>query len=191
MQILADCSLNSLQCRPFRYRHLFRFVWVIQHFLLLVQLTHLAISRILDRVTSAEDFISLSYMVRIVEALGNAAFLTASFALVAAEFPRSVATTFVSIFIITVYWREGLAGEKMWEESDKTLFKGKKWIDICFQLSIRRLKINLVSCISFVRLPCVRVRVSGSPYSVLSLRGLLQMPPILTLNSVWLIFRFV
>ena len=115
MQILADCSLNSLfavdtteseisfQCRPFRYRHLFRFVWVIQHFLLLVQLTHLAISRILDRVTSAEDFISLSYMVRIVEALGNAAFLTASFALVAAEFPRSVATTFVSIFIITVY----------------------------------------------------------------------------------------
>jgi hypothetical protein len=33
--------------------------------------------------------------------------------------------------------------------------------------------------------------VSGSPYSVLSLRGLLQMPSILSLNSVWLIFRFV
>ncbi len=65
-------------------------------------------------------------MVRIVEALGNAAFLTASFALVAAEFPRSVATTFVSIIIIIVFFQEGLAGEKMWEESDKTLLRVEK-----------------------------------------------------------------
>jgi hypothetical protein len=66
----------------------------------------------------------LSYMVRIVEALGNAAFLTASFALVAAEFPRSVATTFVSIIIPSL--QEGLAGEKMWEETDKTLLRVEK-----------------------------------------------------------------
>lgn len=36
-------------------------------------------------------------MIRIVEAIGNAAFLTASFAIIAKEFPDNVATTFVSI----------------------------------------------------------------------------------------------
>lgn len=36
-------------------------------------------------------------MIRIVEALGNAAFLTASFAIIAKEFPDNVATTFASL----------------------------------------------------------------------------------------------
>lgn len=36
-------------------------------------------------------------MIRIVEALGNAAFLTASFAIIAKEFPNNVATTFASL----------------------------------------------------------------------------------------------
>lgn len=42
-------------------------------------------------------FISLAFAVRIVEALGNAAFLTASFAIIAKEFPNHISTTFVSI----------------------------------------------------------------------------------------------
>jgi len=40
-------------------------------------------------------FIILSFVIRIVEAMGNAAFLTASFAIIAMEFPDNVATTFV------------------------------------------------------------------------------------------------
>lgn len=42
-------------------------------------------------------FITLAFAIRIVEALGNAAFLTASFAIIAKEFPNNVATTFVSV----------------------------------------------------------------------------------------------
>ena len=42
-------------------------------------------------------FIILSFVIRIVEALGNAAFLTASFAIIAKEFPDNVATTFASL----------------------------------------------------------------------------------------------
>ncbi|KAJ8910903.1 hypothetical protein NQ315_003956 [Exocentrus adspersus] len=42
-------------------------------------------------------FIILSFIIRIVEALGNAAFLTASFAIIAKEFPDNVATTFASL----------------------------------------------------------------------------------------------
>ena len=42
-------------------------------------------------------FIGLSFAIRIVEAMGNAGFLTASFAIIAKEFPDNVATTFVSI----------------------------------------------------------------------------------------------
>ena len=68
---------------------------------------------VLDHVYSADAFIGLSFAVRIVEALGSAAFLTASFAIVAAEFPDSVATTFVSsdseeIYIIPSMKTEGL-----------------------------------------------------------------------------------
>lgn len=42
-------------------------------------------------------FITLAFTIRIIEALGNAAFLTASFAIIAKEFPNNVATTFVSV----------------------------------------------------------------------------------------------
>lgn len=58
----------------------------------------IVIGRVLDRVSSANQFITLSFVVRIIEGIGNAGFLTASFAIVAAEFPENVATTFVSIF---------------------------------------------------------------------------------------------
>jgi len=54
----------------------------------------------LDRVEGHYPFILLSFIIRIVEALGNAAFLTASFAIIAKEFPDNVATTFVSSFFI-------------------------------------------------------------------------------------------
>jgi MFS family permease len=51
----------------------------------------------LDRFDDHTTFITLSFVVRIVEALGDAAFITASFAIIAAEFPDSVATTFASL----------------------------------------------------------------------------------------------
>jgi MFS family permease len=52
---------------------------------------------LLDRVDEHYPFIVLSFLIRIVEALGNAAFLTASFAIIAKEFPDNVATTFASL----------------------------------------------------------------------------------------------
>lgn len=52
---------------------------------------------LLDRVEGHTAFIALAFIIRIVEALGNAAFLTASFAIIAKEFPNNIATTFVSI----------------------------------------------------------------------------------------------
>ncbi|XP_015365158.1 PREDICTED: MFS-type transporter SLC18B1-like [Diuraphis noxia] len=51
----------------------------------------------LDRVEGHYPFIILSFVIRIVEAMGNAAFLTASFAIIAMEFPDNVATTFASL----------------------------------------------------------------------------------------------
>ncbi|KAG8238448.1 hypothetical protein J437_LFUL002905, partial [Ladona fulva] len=52
---------------------------------------------LLDKVEGHVAFITLSFLIRIVEAMGNAAFLTASFAIIAKEFPESVATTFASL----------------------------------------------------------------------------------------------
>lgn len=59
---------------------------------------------LLDKVPGHYPFITLAFVIRIVEAMGNAAFLTASFSIIAKEFPNHVATTFVSINIfITDY----------------------------------------------------------------------------------------
>lgn len=52
---------------------------------------------LLDKLETHYPFIILSFVIRIIEAMGNAAFLTASFAIIAKEFPDNVATTFVSI----------------------------------------------------------------------------------------------
>ncbi|XP_008556075.1 MFS-type transporter SLC18B1-like isoform X1 [Microplitis demolitor] len=52
---------------------------------------------LLDKVEGHYPFIILSFVIRMVEALGNAAFLTASFAIIAKEFPENVATTFASL----------------------------------------------------------------------------------------------
>lgn len=52
---------------------------------------------LLDKVDGHYPFIILSFVIRIIEALGNAAFLTASFAIIAKEFPENVATTFASL----------------------------------------------------------------------------------------------
>lgn len=51
---------------------------------------------LLDKVEDHYPFIVLSFVIRIVEAMGNAAFLTASFAIIAKEFPNNIATAFVS-----------------------------------------------------------------------------------------------
>ena len=57
----------------------------------------LLIDSVLDHISDTSTFIGLCFAVRIVEAIGNAAFLTAAFAIIAAEFPDSIATTFVSL----------------------------------------------------------------------------------------------
>jgi hypothetical protein len=54
--------------------------------------------RLLDLVPRRLDFIALSFTIRVVEALGASAATTAAFAITAAVFPHSVATTFVSTF---------------------------------------------------------------------------------------------
>lgn len=54
----------------------------------------------LDKVEGHVPFITLSFVIRIIEAMGNAAFLTASFAIIAKEFPNNVATMFVSNLIL-------------------------------------------------------------------------------------------
>jgi MFS family permease len=54
---------------------------------------------LLDRVPDGQTwtFIILSFSIRIVEAVGNAGFATATFTIIACEFPESVATTFASL----------------------------------------------------------------------------------------------
>ena len=51
----------------------------------------------LDRFQDATNFIAISFVVRVIEAAGNAAFLTASFSLVAEYFQQSVATMFALV----------------------------------------------------------------------------------------------
>ncbi|KAK9888503.1 hypothetical protein WA026_000753 [Henosepilachna vigintioctopunctata] len=52
---------------------------------------------LLDNIQGHTPFIILSFTIRAIEALGNAAFLTASFAIIAKEFPDNVAVTFASL----------------------------------------------------------------------------------------------
>jgi len=52
---------------------------------------------LIDLVEGKDAFIGLSFTIRVVEALGNSAFLTAAFTIVAAEFPNSIATTFACL----------------------------------------------------------------------------------------------
>ncbi|KAJ6636068.1 MFS-type transporter SLC18B1, partial [Pseudolycoriella hygida] len=52
---------------------------------------------LLDKVEDHTSFVALAFTIRIIEALGNAAFLTASFAIIAKEFPDNVGTTFASL----------------------------------------------------------------------------------------------
>jgi MFS family permease len=52
---------------------------------------------LLGGIEGRATFIGMAFFVRVVEALGNAAFLTASFAIIAQEFPDNVATTFATL----------------------------------------------------------------------------------------------
>ncbi|XP_057671964.1 MFS-type transporter SLC18B1-like [Diorhabda carinulata] len=51
----------------------------------------------LDKIENRYYFIISSFLIRIAEAVGNAAFLTASFAIIAIEFPEHIATTFACL----------------------------------------------------------------------------------------------
>lgn len=67
----------------------------------------------LDKVEGHYPFIILSFIIRIVEAMGNAAFLTASFAIIAKEFPDNVATMFVSSLIFNLILFAGLRSREV------------------------------------------------------------------------------
>jgi len=49
---------------------------------------------LLDKIQDANTFLALSFALRIIEACGNAGFLTGSFSMIAKEFPDNVATMF-------------------------------------------------------------------------------------------------
>ena len=49
---------------------------------------------LLNRLSDLTTFLSLSFIIRMVEAVGNSAFLSSSFTLVASQFPSSVSTMF-------------------------------------------------------------------------------------------------
>ena len=52
---------------------------------------------LLDRIENGKWFIALSFVIRIVEAVGNSGFLTASFSIIAKEFPEAVGTMFACL----------------------------------------------------------------------------------------------
>jgi len=52
---------------------------------------------LLDKVPGRTAFVGLSFLIRIVEAVGNSAFLNASFTIIAKEFPDMVATMFATL----------------------------------------------------------------------------------------------
>lgn len=52
---------------------------------------------LLDRIENGKWFIALSFIIRIVEAVGNSGFLTASFSIIAKEFPEAVGTMFACL----------------------------------------------------------------------------------------------
>lgn len=49
---------------------------------------------LLDKIENGKIFLGLSFTLRIIEACGNAGFLTGSFSMIAKEFPQNVATMF-------------------------------------------------------------------------------------------------
>lgn len=51
----------------------------------------------LDRIDDTNTFIGMSFAIRIVEALGNAAFVTSAFSIVAKEFPKNVGGAFATM----------------------------------------------------------------------------------------------
>lgn len=51
----------------------------------------------LDKLENGTAFIGFSFVIRVIEAIGNSAFLTASFSIIAKEFPENVATMFACL----------------------------------------------------------------------------------------------
>lgn len=51
----------------------------------------------LDRIKNSDTFIGFSFAVRIVEAMGNAAFITSAFSIIAKEFPKNVGAAFATM----------------------------------------------------------------------------------------------
>ncbi|XP_064112402.1 MFS-type transporter SLC18B1-like [Macrobrachium nipponense] len=51
----------------------------------------------LDKINDTTTFIALSFVIRIVEAMGNAAFVTSAFSIIAKEFPKNVGAAFATM----------------------------------------------------------------------------------------------
>lgn len=51
----------------------------------------------LDKIGDTTTFITLSFVIRIVEAMGNAAFVTSAFSIIAKEFPKNVGAAFATM----------------------------------------------------------------------------------------------
>lgn len=56
----------------------------------------------LDKIKGREEFVALSFIIRIIQGLGEAGYITAAFSLIAKEFPDCIATTFVRTKIIEI-----------------------------------------------------------------------------------------
>ena len=50
-----------------------------------------------DKISDTKTFIAFSFIVRSVEAIGNACFLTSSFSIIAQQFPDKVSTMFACL----------------------------------------------------------------------------------------------
>jgi len=79
-----------------------RFCTKTKGFIFLIPLSFFP--RFLDRIQDHTVFILLSFILRILEALGGAAVCTASFTIIALEFPNSIATTFVMKIFYSYYY---------------------------------------------------------------------------------------
>lgn len=105
-----DRSKIPSECRNFHQCHQLHFIWVINHTwstsshvdlvitpkALLLKRMSCFFDRFLGKLTTREAFLGLSFSIRIIQGLGEAGYITASFSLVADGFPNSVETTFVS-----------------------------------------------------------------------------------------------
>lgn len=96
-------------------------------------------------------FVTLAFAIRIVEALGNAAFLTASFAIIAKEFPNNVATMFVGYFLILQV-----------DEPSVQMYNNFSWYLLNSSVNNKILREIIIQEMSYIFLPCSKENMSST-----------------------------